>query len=479
MKNTRKRKLAINSSVIVIGAVIVTVLLNMLLISLDAKIPLEIDLTRDEIYQLTDETLEVVDKIDKETKIMLLYDGETVAEEQERFNLLVDIIGKYTKRNENISLKTIDYTKEIVEEKYQQAFLSEGLDPAYAMIFEQGDDFEIAEAASYASASGNSLIENVITNNLANFIDGNRISGILMTTGHNEKQQHYLSPAFQAYGYGLDSINLLKDDIPQDGKYILIINAPSHDFSTEEIEKIDRFLDNGGNVQIYFDPMISNEALPKLESYLKDEWAIERDHKVIVDMDNRMGASQTEGIETVTFAELTDDKLVQPIASGQRNVVYSSSNPLRIAADKPQSVELSPVLVTKSNAYLKDLEKMSESKSSDDETGTFNVLVSASRKNYTAKEEIFTGKMLVCGSSYTMDSFIVYATYGNEDLLINSINWMRGSEAGITVREKELPQTSLNVTNANFWPWFIVLVVVIPIGVIAAGVVVWMKRRFK
>ncbi len=478
MKNTRKRKLAINASVVVIGAVIVTVLLNMLLISFDEKIPLEISLTRDKIYELTDETLEVVDKIDKETQILLLYETNSV--DQEGFNLLTGVIEKYTKRNNKISLKTVDFIQELTQlTPYFQELQS--IDPRYAMIFVQGDRYEIAEASSYLSEqTGKSLIERVITNKLANFVDGHRISAVLMTTGHGEKRNEILDSSLGVYGYKVKSIDLLKEEIPQDGKYLLVVNAPSGDFSADEIEKIDRFLDKGGNVQIYFNPMLSNKELPRLETYLKDAWAIERGHKVVVDMDNRLDTTQSDDVYgSISVANLTESELVKPIASGKRSVIYSLSNPLQVAADKPQAVEISPVLATTNHAYLKEIDTMNESKTSEDTEGTFNILLSASRKNYTANEEVFTGKLIVCGASYTMDTLVADTRFANEDLLINSINWMRGSEAGVTVREKDLPQSTLTVPNASFWPWFIALVVVIPVGVLALGIVIWMKRRFK
>ena len=78
-----------------------------------------------------------------------------------------------------------------------------------------------------------------------------------------------------------------------------------------------------------------------------------------------------------------------------------------------------------------------------------------------------------------MDTLIGDTRFANEDLLINSINWMRGSEAGITVREKELPKGSLTIPNSAYWPWFICLVVVIPVLVSLVGIIIWLRRRYK
>jgi len=53
MKKNKKLKYLINSSVVVIGAIIVTILLNSILIAFDNKMSLEISLKRDDIYELT------------------------------------------------------------------------------------------------------------------------------------------------------------------------------------------------------------------------------------------------------------------------------------------------------------------------------------------------------------------------------------------------------------------------------------------
>ena len=45
MKNNKQIKYLINSSVIIVGAVLVTVMLNAVLVAFDSKIPLKVSLT--------------------------------------------------------------------------------------------------------------------------------------------------------------------------------------------------------------------------------------------------------------------------------------------------------------------------------------------------------------------------------------------------------------------------------------------------
>lgn len=474
----KKLKYFLNSSIVVIGAVIVTILLNALLINFDSKIPLKINLTKDEIYELTEETLAIVDKIDKETNISVLYNGQLT----EDMMLLTDIIEKYTLRNDKITYTAVDFVSNPASLAQFADAIKNITNPHYAMIFTQEGQYETAESSSYISTDGYSNIERVITNKLATFVDGFKISSIILTTGHGEKSNSGFESVLQMYNYNIDSVDLLTEDLPQDTKSLVVINSPTGDFSAEEIEKLDRYFDRGGMVQIYFDPIISNNALPRLETYLKDEWGIKRNHGIVVDMNNRLeSATETAArYGIMSIAELGESEIVSPIQSSKRSVLYSASNCFEIAGDKPASLEIAPILTTGNGAYLKNsIEEIGNPKAAEDAEGKFQLLLSATRRNYTLNDEIYIGKLLVSGSGYTMDTLIGDTRFANEDLLINSINWMRGSEAGITVRAKELPQGSLAVPNAHFWPWFVALVALIPVIICVFGFVVWAKRRYK
>lgn len=477
MKQRKKMKYFINSSAIVIGAIIVTILLNAILVTFDSKIPLEINLSRDEIYSLTEESKHITEQINTETKIVILYNG-TVTQDM---TLLTDIVSLYTQQNENIIMETVDFVNNPTALAPYASAIQSISNPHYAMIFVQGDQYDVAEATSYISTSGGSNIERIITNKLATFVDGFKISSIYLTTGHGEKQNAGFEAVLKMYNYKVNIIDLLKEDIPLDEKSLVVINSPVDDFSAEEVEKLDNFLDRGGNVQIYFDPMVSDESLPKLEGYLEDEWAIKRNHGIVVDMANRLDSASeaTAQYGILSIAEMTDSEIVLPIKTGKRSILYSASNSLEVSGDKPETIEITPILQTDGGAYIKDLSNISEAKTTDDISGTFNLLLTASRKNYTLNDELFVGKILVSGSGYTMNTLIGDTRFANEDILMNSINWMRGSEAGITVREKELPQGSLTVPNGQFWPWFIVLVLIVPVAICVFGFVVWIKRRYK
>ncbi len=477
MKNTKKLKYSINSSVVIIGAIIITFLVNAILVAFDNKISLDIDLTKNELYKLTDETKEVISQIDEETKIVVLYNGQ----QSEIMTILTTILNKYSEENENIVAEVLDYYNDPMALTSYVNAIKELSYPDYSMIFVQGDKYDTAEVSSYVTSSGYSNIENVITNKLATFVDGFKISEILMTEGHGEKANAGFSAVLSMYNYQMSNINLLTEDLPESDKALVIINAPTADFSAEEIEKLDKFLDHGGNVQVYFDPMVSNEEHPRLESYLAENWSIVRNHGVIVDNDKKIEVSESVAdlCGIVSMAELADSSIVAPIKNSKKNIVYSAANALEIAADTQTNVDIETVLVTSDDAVLRDISSINDPVAGGVMKSKYNIMLTSTRQNYTLDEQIYTGRVAVCGSSYMMDTLIGDSRYANEDLLINSINWMRGSEAGITVRAKEIPEGGLSVSTSQFWGWFICLVAVIPVLLLGFGIFVFIRRRYK
>lgn len=479
----KKIKYSINSSVIVAGAVIVAILVNMILVTFDSKIPLKISFVRDEIYRLTEETEEIVDKIDKDTKITILFSETGNAEYDSQYSEILkiqqNIIEKYCARNEKITYEVIDFVTDYMKlaTTYSKA-VTEIKNPYCAMIFTQDERYEVSEANSYITEDNKSDIERVITNKLATFVDGFSLSSVIMTEGHGEMNNSGFISVLEHYNYKTETIDLLKNDLPEDNTSLVIINSPKADFSDSEIEKLDLFLERGGNVQIYFDPMVSNDELPRLENYLKDVWAIERNHNIVIDMDNRL-IQDDKNFGFLAVAGTPDHEVVSPIASSNRSIMYSTSNAIEILGDKSSSTDIKPLLISSKNAYLKDKASVSESKTSDDTSGEFNLAVTAKRETYNLTGDKKAGKLLVSGSGFTWNTLISDTRFANEDMLINSINWMRESEAGVTVRAKELPKGSITVPNGHYWPWFIAFVVVLPLAVLACGFVVFSKRRYK
>ena len=471
MKN-KKFRYSLNSKAFIVGAVIIVLLLNAILISLDSKIPLEFDFTEDKIYALTEESEGIVDKIEEPIEILIL----TTGEDTQSISMVKNVLDKYSQRNSAITVREVDVIKNPAEvQAYVQEIASMNIG---SLLIRQGERYELVNATDFFSQNGYSYIERVVTTKLAGFIDGMTASSVFFTTGHGEQISNSTTKVLEMAGYQIEQFDSLSKDFPEDGKSIVIISAPQSDFSVEEIDKLDKFLDRGGNVQIYFDPIYASSDLPNLQSYLREDWGIVRNTHVVLDSGNMIENS------TYMVGVLGDHEITNPVKESQKRAGYSPANSFTVAADKSTGIEFHTLLSTYDDAFAKAsveaiMEEGNLQKSANDESGTFDVLVAATKDIDNVDNEVFTGKLIVGGSVLIFDALTTDTRFANEDILLNSINWMNGGEASITVRAKAIPGGVMSLTVTQFWIWLAVLVLVVPVAILACGIVIFVKRRYK
>lgn len=471
MKN-KKFRYSLNSKAFIIGAVAIVLLLNAILISLDSKIPLEFDFTEDKIYALTEESAEIVDKISEPVEILVL----TTGEKTQSLSMVKNVLDKYSQRNSAISVREVDVIKNPAE---VQAYIEQISTMSIgSLLIRQGDRYELVNSTDFFSQNGYSYIERVVTTKLAGFIDGMTMSTVLFTKGHGEQVSEKTTKSLEMAGYQIEQFDSLAQDFPADNKSVVVISAPQSDFSAEEIDKLDKYLDQGGNVQIYFDPIYASADLPNLHSYLSEDWGIIRNTHVVLDGGNMIENS------TYMVGELADHEITNPVKESQKRAGYGPANSFSTAADKPTGVTIYPLISTSKDAYAKAsvdavMEQGSLQKTSDDESGTFDVLVAATRDNTNINNETVTGRLVVAGSVLTFDALTADTRFANEDILLNSVNWMNGGEASVTVRAKAIPGGVMSLTVTHFWIWLVILVLVVPVAILIGGIVVFVKRRYK
>jgi ABC-type uncharacterized transport system involved in gliding motility auxiliary subunit len=66
---------------------------------------------------------------------------------------------------------------------------------------------------------------------------------------------------------------------------------------------------------------------------------------------------------------------------------------------------------------------------------------------------------------------------GNYDLFLNIVNWLAEEEDMITIRPKEIDDRRVNLTQKDSKIVFYLSVIALPLVVVIAGVVVYLKRR--
>ena len=141
-----------------------------------------------------------------------------------------------------------------------------------------------------------------------------------------------------------------------------------------------------------------------------------------------------------------------------------------IVETEDAAADITWLLTTSDSAYAKQaaLEMTVTDREEGDTDGPFHVAALSEQG----------GKLFWATSSYMLDSYIDSAVSGgNSNLFLNVLNWMGGQEESISIRAKSLDTTGLPVTQAESTLWSIVMIGLIPLALVAVGIVIWIRRK--
>lgn len=194
--------------------------------------------------------------------------------------------------------------------------------------------------------------------------------------------------------------------------------------------------------------------------------------------------------------QLTKQEIARPL--GTSPIGLTSAVPIEIvpAASRPTGVQIEPVVTAaKADVWaVRDVQRLSgdldqregTQEYPDDKPGPFPVVVAASRaggprivvigsENFVSDDVLQIGQLVMVGSRIgTAQSFP-----GNTDLFLNSLHWLSGNTARISVGPSsgDVPRLRDLKDQATANVWKTILVGVWPGLALVAGGFVWMMRR--
>ena len=146
-----------------------------------------------------------------------------------------------------------------------------------------------------------------------------------------------------------------------------------------------------------------------------------------------------------------------------------------ILVEEREDVEVTTLLSTSSLAYAKTglEENQDMTQEEGDAQGPFAVGVSAKKTvgETTAQLILYSSEMLFTDATnqYTMDN--------NLQLFTNAISAMTGEGESISIPAKSFEAAYITVPAASALRLGILLMGVIPVGLLAAGIIIWIRRK--
>jgi len=468
------KKLRYGGYATVLTAVVITIaiLFNVVITMLESNLGWKIDLTKNQMFTLSEQTEQVLKSLNQDVKIYTLYQ---VGNENP---VVQEVLNKYKNGSKHISLENIDPIKNpTFVEKFDKD--NTGID-ANSIIVSNKEETKFRVITQYDLYGYNFQTQTYDT-----FEGEQKITGALMYVtseknpklyflqGHQEasidSDLFFLKDYLKSENFEISNLNLVTGDQNLEQGDVLVVPSPKKDLSLEEREKIKEFLNNGGKIVFIFDPM--KEDLPNFESLLKL-------YDVTLNKDLVVEGDQTRYYRspTVLVPSLESHDITSPLSANNLVAVMPVSRSINLPEVEKSDIEVKPLLVSSEQSWGKvNLDSQSAEKEEGDKDGPLTIGVAITKTN--SEDENKSARIVVLGTSQFISSNFAGLS-GNVDLFMNSINWVHNQKDSITIRPKTLGGEYLRITDYNMAIILaVVVILVIPVIVLGTGTVVWLRRR--
>ena len=274
--SSRQAKYSTNVVVSILALFGIVVVVNLLVVE---KFDQAVDLTTDKWYTLSDQTLNILQKLDHDVKISAFFSSNPQSEiEKRQYDQAKDLLAMYHRQSDKISIEFVDsYIQVKKVEKY-------GIKVHGTTVFEANGKKEqvtVIDEQKFTSA----ILK----------VTRAEEKKIYFLIGHGEKSTddfdpmkgyHQIGDALENQGYLVENLSLsTQKKVPEDCT-TLIIASPKSAFISHEVNAIRRYLNYGGKLLLMLDPKTDTETNPNqplIDLILKWGVQINNDYVLVLD----------------------------------------------------------------------------------------------------------------------------------------------------------------------------------------------------
>ncbi|MDR0759468.1 MAG: GldG family protein [Treponema sp.] len=469
------------STIITALAILAVVMLNAGLSLVFRKYPLNIDLTEDRIFEISGETRDFLDRLDKDVEIYVLNteDRFTASSPANYFVQANEVIRKYAQLSSRIRLIYLDLLRNPdFGSRYPGLSLAVNdillVSGERTRVLRSTDLFNIQNSA-YGQYITSSRAEQTMTSAVLN-ITGEKQVFVAVIGGHGEADIRAFTELLSLNAYEVSSVNLLTEDIPTEIS-LAVLAVPDRDLTGEELRKLDAFLESGSNKNLFYFASPSQPALPNLASFL-GEWGIAVDEGVAFETNPARILGDSVYISLVDYAE---DRFSKNTAERGLYPVIPQSRPLRPVYEAERYRSVSTLLRMSAGSGIRPAGTGPEwVPAPEDIRGNVPVLLLSRSLRNGLLGELERANVLVCGSVFAIESSILGSpNIANSAYFLELAGSLTGREISVRIEDKTIGFSELRITRENLILIAVIFVALLPLGVLITGVVVWLRRRYK
>ena len=411
----------------------------------------KLDMTANKLYSLSDESKSLVKSLENDVNIYL------IAQSGSEDTLLKNTLEKYEGLSDKIKVTVKD---PVLEPNFVSKYTSEQVS-LNSIIVECGsksryvgynDLYEQQYSQDYSSQSVSFNGESKITNAIR-AVSETEVTKMYIVNGHGETElDSQMAEVIKQNNIETEEITLLTaENIPEDAS-LLLIYQPQSDISADEKKLIDEYVTSGGSLLLYTG--YTDKSMPELNA-LMQSYGVEAQKGLVVEGDS---GRALRGYNHYIVPSYGTHDITEPLSESGYFVLSPISHAIK-ETDEDEGTDVTKLLTTSSKAYLKEniQDGSTIEKSPEDKTGTYTLGVAITKETdgNTGRIVWYSGQLMASSQVNQMVSG------GNQDLLLNSINWMCDRTENITIHAKELDTEYLNVSTKASRLWSTIFIFVI------------------
>jgi ABC-type uncharacterized transport system involved in gliding motility auxiliary subunit len=372
-----------------------------------------------------------------------------------------DLIGTYQRFKEDITLE----------------FINPDLTPERVRELDIASGGEIVIRYRDRSEKIQTLSEQHLTNALLRLTRQDE-RWIVFLTGHGERPSsgetnHGLgafSQVLERKGLNVQAISLVESEVPSNTN-LLVLASPRSALLPGEMEKLQSYIENGGNLLWLSEP----DSPPGLEP-LAEQLGINFLPGLVVD-----ATTQMFGIENPTFVVITGYPR-HDISSEMTTVTVFPEATALETTDSAAWTAI-PLLTTLEHSWTEIGEIEGEIRfdpDSDERAGPLDIGVVLTRSlaneadtdnNSTPDQRV----VIIGDGDFLSNTYL--GNPGNLDLGLNIVRWLSHDDASIEIQVKSAPDTVLMLGKVAQAAIAIGFLIGLPLLLLLIGIVIWLRRR--
>lgn len=462
--------------------IILAILVGLYIISIN--FPIRFDLTQNKSYTVSQQTMDVISRIDSPLSIVVLRSPSTDPTSADwRSDLLLD---QYQRLSKHITVEYINpIEKPSAKSKYQMTQVGE-------IIFSYGQSKQVRvyrkDLTTQSKVTSEPLFvgEEKFTQAIYTLLEQESYV-VYFTVGHGERQLQdrggeglsYVKTYLENENYKVRDLNIILENIPTDAS-LIVIASPVETFSDFEIEKLNNYVKTGGKLLVLYDSFMDRSNFnSNLDVFLSD-WGFKTKNDYIID------PVSSVVIPVNVVPQYTAHPITQTLKEGNVFACLVVARSI-LSVESKYSGSFENIITTSPQGYGKEEATFDLSRARfNPRTDIAGPVPLAIAGTYDIEGRDVPARIVVFGdATFALNAYINpeqgqsvdVAFAGNKDLFMNTVAYLLEARQKITIRPKEasIKNLTLTTTQTNFIRYVAQIGLPCLFGIL--GILIWFLRR--